>query len=335
MYPWTGSSARLVFVFLATLLLAGFTGSAAAVGPAFSTAVAVSESATPGSPAEDKPGIPDVWRPLVGRLVTDGLDGPYVRSVFSSARLQYDPGYMARKIDVLLDVKLRPKGPDAEPVPEIQEHYLNPILLAGGYGYWREHKDILSEIRVRYEVPEDILVALMLVETKLGRNTGSHNALTTLASLAASDDLDRLEPHLGRKDLEGDIREWAGKKVVSKANWAYGELKALIRYAKDNGLDPLSMPSSVYGAVGLCQFMPTSAVAYGVDGDGDGRVDLFSRYDALHSMANYLRRNGWRKGLDRSRQLKVIYRYNHSMVYSRTILAVAERLRSIQESFGD
>lgn len=335
MFPWTGSSARPGLVVLAALLLTVPAVSAPAADLPALTAVAVAQSAPPSATAGEKSDVPSVWRPLVERLAADGLDDRYLESLFSSDRLQYDPGYMARKIDVLLDVKLRPKGPEAAPVPEIQDRYLNPILLAGGYGYWREHKDVLSQIRDRYEVPEDILVALMLVETKLGRNTGSHNALTTLASLAASDDLDRLEPNLDRSGLKGDIREWARKKVASKANWAYGELKALIRYAKGNGLDPLSMPSSVYGAVGLCQFMPTSAMAYGVDGDGDGRVDLFSRYDALHSMANYLRRNGWRKGLDRARQLKVIYRYNHSMIYSRTILAVADRLRAIQESFGD
>ena len=84
-----------------------------------------------------------------------------------------------------------------------------------------------------------------------------------------------------------------------------------------------------YGAIGLCQFMPTNAVRFGVDGDRDGVVDLFTPADALHSIANYLAFHGWRPGLTEGRQEKVIYHYNHDTSYAKTIVVLSQRLREL------
>ncbi len=107
---------------------------------------------------------------------------------------------------------------------------------------------------------------------------------------------------------------------TAEGNWAYGELKSLITYAQKNGQDPLIIPSSMYGAIGYCQFIPSSALAYGRDGNGDGKVNLFEMNDALYSMAYFIKRHGWKPELDREAQLAVIYRYNHSKSYSLTIM---------------
>jgi membrane-bound lytic murein transglycosylase B len=94
-----------------------------------------------------------------------------------------------------------------------------------------------------------------------------------------------------------------------------------------DNLDPLGIRGSIYGAIGLCQFMPSNVFAYGVDADQDGRIDPFTKADALHSIANYLRGHGWRPGLNREGQHSVIFDYNHSTVYANTVLAVAEKLK--------
>jgi membrane-bound lytic murein transglycosylase B len=94
-----------------------------------------------------------------------------------------------------------------------------------------------------------------------------------------------------------------------------------------NGIDPLNIRGSIYGAIGLCQFMPSNVFLYGVDADGDGRIDPFTKLDALHSIANYLRGYGWREGLDRTGQHRIIFAYNNSTVYANTVLAVAEKIR--------
>jgi membrane-bound lytic murein transglycosylase B len=78
--------------------------------------------------------------------------------------------------------------------------------------------------------------------------------------------------------------------------------------------------------------MPSNVFTHGVDADQDGRINLFDKPDALHSIASYLRGYGWRPGLDRDGEHKVIFGYNHSTVYANTILAIAEKLKAKQRS---
>lgn len=318
MYPWTGFDS----VFTRRMQRAAIVFSLAAV---FVLGQVVA------SAAEDT-----VWRPLVERLVEDGYDRTYVESLFGRKSLKFDPRIMARKMNVLLDTKLSKHQTDA-PVrkPKVMSRYLNPILIAGAYAFFREHQADFAVIEEKYGVPGEVLTGLMLVETKLGTQVGRHNALTILAGMALGGDVELIRPYLDPKDVPPEIMQWLTRRTLQKGNWGYGELKSLISYARKNGQDPLNIPSSVYGAIGLCQFIPSSAIHYGVDGNGDGRVDLFDMKDALHSMANFVKRHGWKPGLDRAAQLKVIYRYNHSESYALTILAVADRVGKTNSFFGN
>jgi membrane-bound lytic murein transglycosylase B len=87
------------------------------------------------------------------------------------------------------------------------------------------------------------------------------------------------------------------------------------------------IPGSFYGAIGIAQFMPSQVLRHGVDGNGDGVVDLFVLEDALFSMGNYLMANGWRGSMRSQRKRRrAIYNYNHSRIYVNTVLAVADHL---------
>jgi membrane-bound lytic murein transglycosylase B len=81
------------------------------------------------------------------------------------------------------------------------------------------------------------------------------------------------------------------------------------------------------GAIGWPQFLPSSLVRYGVDANQDGEIDLFHPADAIFSVANYLRGYGWTQAKSRAEKEKVIWYYNHSRPYVRTILELARRLR--------
>ncbi|MBU1039870.1 MAG: lytic murein transglycosylase [Proteobacteria bacterium] len=272
------------------------------------------------------------WTPLVRRLESDGFDRHRMEALFARDEVRFDPQVMARKMNALLDIKLAPPKPKAE-APEIYLSYLNPLLIMQARSFLVEQQGVLREARLRYGVPEEILVALLLVETKLGRNIGSRAALTTLASMALAGDFALVAPLIANRDITPKLALWLRWRTAQKSAWAYKELKALLIYAKAAGFDPASIPGSVYGAIGICQFMPTNAVRYGADLDGDGRVDLFSMADALLSTARFLNAHGWKADLPRERQLAVLYRYNHSHSYTRTIMAVAERLRDSDSGF--
>ena len=114
------------------------------------------------------------------------------------------------------------------------------------------------------------------------------------------------------------------QRMEQRSDWAYKELVALLKNIRASGEDALSMPGSIYGAVGLCQFMPTNISHYGADGNGDGVVNLFDVPDAVASLSNYLARHGWNKAATRAQKQKVIKTYNRIDIYANTILGLAE-----------
>ncbi|WP_415714563.1 lytic murein transglycosylase [Maridesulfovibrio sp.] len=274
------------------------------------------------------------WDALKGRLVADGFNREYVDTVFSASSLEYDSAMMARKMRALLKRRFEPPAKKVAREKEFDERYIGPIMLAGGYSYLREHYGLLQEIDKQYGVAPSVLVALLLVETKLGFTLGEAPAFNNLANMAASPDPLKFFNELGYERLEEKDMVWLKKRTQKKADWAYKELSALLKFSSENSMVPTEIPGSPYGAFGICQFMPSTAVHYAVDGDGDGVIDLFTRDDALFSMASFLKRHGWKNSLSKKKKLKVIYRYNHSMVYARTIYEVARNLEKIRSTFG-
>jgi membrane-bound lytic murein transglycosylase B len=275
-----------------------------------------------------------LWDPLVERLSEDGLERRKVAYLFSSPDLEFQPEIMARKMNVLLHTKMSAQKPGPQPEPQVLDRYLNPLLIAGAYAFYREHRAELTLIHDKYGVPGEVLTALMLLESRLGMTVGDYNGFTILASMALAGDFELIRDRIDSKDVPAKTMDWLVRRTREKGDWAYEELKALIRYAQANGQDPLTIRSSVYGATGLCQFMPTSAEHYGRDGSGDGRIDLFETRDALHSMANFVAEHGWKDSMTDEQKLKVIYRYNHSESYAMTVLAVADSIAKTRELFG-
>ncbi len=269
------------------------------------------------------------WSPLIDRLVRDGNDKKSVAELFARPEARFDPDPMSRKVEEL--IRHQSREPSAEREARIRElfnKFLRPELIDRAFAYTHENKAALRSIQTRYCVPEEIVVAIMLVETDLGRKTGSRRAFNTLASMALAGDLEMIRPHLAGDLLTASNEEYARRRCLEKSDWAYQELIALIHYAWKNKIDPLEIPGSIYGAIGLCQFMPSNVSAYGVDADGDGRIDLFTTEDALHSIGKYLHSHGWKCNMNRKGQYRVVMTYNRSQIYANTVLDIAEKLRT-------
>jgi len=207
--------------------------------------------------------------------------------------------------------------------PKVYKSVLKPERIKEAKDFFSQYENLLQRVHKRYGVPPKVAVGLLALETRVGNYLGEKSAFTTLASMASCEDFKRIEPFLKDQQIKPRLQSWLQKRCQQKADWAYKELKALIQYAKTNQLNPVGLTGSKYGAIGICQFMPTNALKYGVDGDGDGKVNLFAVEDALPSMGNYMRHHGWKHDLSAR---KALYQYNHNQTYVNTIFALADQL---------
>jgi membrane-bound lytic murein transglycosylase B len=265
------------------------------------------------------------WSPLIDRLVADNFDETTIRALFSRAEVTFEPSAMSSKLKELIENMERFPSDHSRAV---YEGYLKEKVIAQARSYLRENEELLENINDKYCVPKEIIVSILLVETLLGESVGGKRAFNTLASMALSTDLETIRPYLPKKLINSKNENLARTICRKKADWAYAELKALILYAYQSGFDPLTFLSSIYGAIGLCQFLPSNILPYGVDADHDGHIDLFTKADAFYSIANYLREHGWKCTMDKLGQRQVILRYNKSSIYANTVLAVAQKLKN-------
>ena len=250
------------------------------------------------------------------RLITDGFDPTKIKRLYSRPQVFFETD----GVTILFTYK------------EAQVNYgqfTNNWSIRKAKQYMQNYKDDLIRTEKAFGVDRKIITAIMLVETGLGASVGTRSALNTLSTLAAL-----MDPVVRDRfwDLIPDSKKISRKKFEKKAaarsKWAYKELKAFLKYASREGFDPASIPGSFAGAVGVAQFMPTSILAYGKDGNDDGTVDMLNHADSMASVANFLKSHGWRSGQSRKKAEKVIFHYNHSTYYVDTILKISQRLKS-------
>ena len=179
------------------------------------------------------------------------------------------------------------------PFAPYRARHVTQALIDRGRARYSQNIARLNDIGRRYGVPPSMLIAIWGKETSYGSITGDFDLLNSLASLA----------------YEGRRRELFT-----------GEFIATLRMM-DRGFPRSQLVGSWAGATGHPQFLPSVYIRLAVDGDGDGRADIWrSHLDALASIANYLKSAGWRPGLPWGTAVRVPAGFNRA--------AVANRLRA-------
>lgn len=268
-----------------------------------------------------------IWQPLLQRLAADGISGPQVTALFAALPDETTQSPMGRKMKELYRRRFLPAPPPSGK-PRLQ-YYKGVVTEANARtcaNFIKENMAAFDEAQRRFGVPRHVAVALLFVETRLGRVLGDvkENAFYTLASMAVSREPDDIRQWLPQLPGYEKHLDWLKETMPQRADWAYKETRALVEHMLRDQVPAEHLPGSIYGAVGLCQFMPSNITTYGADGDGDGRVDLFTIPDAVASLSCYLYKHGWRAGIDRKRQHALLMRYNKSTVYANTILALGD-----------
>ncbi|MCP4160646.1 MAG: lytic murein transglycosylase [Deltaproteobacteria bacterium] len=194
--------------------------------------------------------------------------------------------------------------------------------------YLKKHKINLSKVEKKYGVDRTIVTAVSLVETRLGTFTGRLSVFNVLATMAALQDKKTCKYFY--KEIPKKKRLRKNKydlKVKRRSNWAYLELKSFIKYTVREKLNMFEIRGSYAGAFGIPQFMPSNAMRLAKDGNGDGKVNLLNHEDSQASIANYLKHYGWKKNIKNKKAKKVLFRYNHSLPYVKTLLEISEILK--------
>lgn len=275
------------------------------------------------------------WNDLYQRLLKDGFTEDELQIFFPNLENAYSQKPMGNKVKELYNANFAPKK-KSSPKQKPKKNSLGiPYPWYDGYvtkenaikcqNFIREHEKYFLLAEQQYKVPRNVLSALIYVETWHGKFMGKFNPLPMLASMAVSTDLSMLSDYTANLSMTAAQKKWMQNKISGKANWAYGELKALLRYALQNDIDIMSVPSSIYGAMGYGQFMPSNISRFGKDGNGDGKIDLYNPEDAIVSIAFFLNKQGWKeKNPAFASQVKILKRYNYSTAYAHTILALAK-----------
>ncbi|MFO1220888.1 MAG: lytic murein transglycosylase B [Burkholderiaceae bacterium] len=195
-----------------------------------------------------------------------GLDADWVAAALAEARY----------VGAVAQLMMPPTSPTAKNWAAYRARFIERRRIDAGRAWWDDNADALAEAELRWGVPAQTVVGIVGVETFYGRMTGGFRVLDALATLS-------FDFPKGRSDRSAFFRS---------------ELGHYVALARREGWEPAAVKGSYAGAMGLPQFMPSSLRHYGVDMDGDGRVDLFaSGADVAGSVANYLAEHGWRRGM--------------------------------------
>jgi lytic murein transglycosylase len=172
-------------------------------------------------------------------------------------------------------------------------------------GLMARHAQLLSRIEHQFGVPATLIMAIWTMETDNG--TGDMGKLPVVRTLAT---------------LAHDCR---------RTELFQGELIAALHILQRGDLPLGDLVGAYAGEIGQTQFLPSSYIKYGVDYDGNGRVDLrHSVPDVLASTANLLKVNGWRAGAPfgaGTQNFEVMHEWNHAEIYRKALVLFSDQLR--------
>ena len=165
-------------------------------------------------------------------------------------------------------VELDRKQPESrQTFEQYRSRVLSENRVERGRKLLKEHQKLLNKIAAEYKVQPRFIVALWGIETSYGAFLGGHHVIKALATLA----YDGRRADLFRRELIAALR------ILDRGDIVHGDMKG-----------------SWAGAMGQCQFMPSSFLKFAVDYDGDGRRDIWNTLpDIFASIANYLAKSGW------------------------------------------
>ena len=252
---------------------------------------------------------------LINKLADDGFDRAELKKIFSDSRVAF--------MKDVLTINLANRYIKVDYSRFLQNQSINHARK-----FLDQESQFLTTVEKRFQVDKEVIVSILFIESAFGKRTGNNIVFNVFSTLSRATEPEVLEaaarilkeryPQLTDEDIE--------RRAQTKSAWAYQELKHLLSIAEKEKIDVLKIKGSWAGAFGIAQFLPSSYVNYAVDGNNDHKVRLYNRYDAMVSVANYLKEHGWKKGLTEEKKRTIIRKYNNSTPYIDTVLQLSQKI---------
>ncbi len=261
------------------------------------------------------------WSVVEAKLRGAGISQPFV----SFLKKNYEAKTFARTMRLnFLTFRRSP----------IQKNQISPIAIRKTSEFIRSHREILQQAEKKFGVSKETISALLWLETQHGKLKGGFHVTSVFVHLLQCERKDVINKltQLAEKNTSfatlkrKEIRVLMAERAVKKFRWAIEELKELEEIYKDDQDFLADLKGSFAGAFGIPQFIPSSYNSWAVSPDKQKEPDLYDAKDAIFSVANYLKSNGWVKS-DPQSFTKALLKYNNSKDYAATILELSKLAR--------
>jgi membrane-bound lytic murein transglycosylase B len=313
----------VTFLFAALILSASDGGTATAATPDAGVSWHLSMKLSKDTPAR-KALVTDFSAKGGGSPGEQALTAEEAEALFDDPRA--DLVYAEKTIAIVAPSQLVKQRKDHL---DLMKMFLQPERLEAGAKFAREHEAVLTAAETKTGVDREVIIGILMWESKLGTITGDYRAFNAFISQAFfADDANAIA--MARKDERKMIDDAnQAKRVSAIKDRARKNLIALVRQCKARGMDVLDVKGSWAGALGFPQFMPAS-LRWAEDGDGDGKIDLFTFDDSIASIGRYLSAHGFKES-----HQKAVWEYNHEDAYVQGVLAFGDALHKLLNESSD
>jgi membrane-bound lytic murein transglycosylase B len=215
--------------------------------------------------------------------------------------------------------------------PHQKSNFVSPSLIEKALVFRQENQGAFSTVSKKFQIDQNVLLSFILIETRLGKNTGKFSLPTVLLVLAATE-RDSVWEFLVNSGLKIDPKQDKNallktfkEKTAKRRILARQEIEAVLRL-RSKWPEVMNLSSSFAMAFGLPQFIPSSYEKYALPySKTRAMADLFRPSDAIMSIGNYMQSFGWGPTLNEKRN--AVYQYNRSYSYVDLILETADTLK--------
>ncbi len=261
-----------------------------------------------------------IFAPVAESLLVRGIDTIFLRQLLGDDRVAFKENLTRYNVTGYRN-------------PPDYSHNYNEKSVKKAKEFLNNNNDALLSAENAYGVPKEVIASILWIETKFGAILGKNNVPSVFLSVAMAN-----QPEYLAMNKDNLRKNWTGtsdelqeldlkieRRSQKKSAWALDELMALDTLRRRSPFHPLELYGSAAGAFGLSQFLPSSYLRWAKDGNGDNVINLFELRDAMHSIGNYLKTNGW--GATREQKEKAVFHYNNSKDYVAAVLTLADKIK--------